>query len=129
MQAAVGKTKWIEPAGDTTQEARRRSPAFVALTDALISRWKQTGQLSTDELIEQLPALTTDLDPADLAVGLQMLALQGVDLLAKEQAARGEELPLNNAEPKKLFTAQDLLDIRWNTAIRTSVPMQTPRHG
>ena len=111
------------------QEARRRSPAFVALTDALISRWKQTGQLSTDELIEQLPALTTDLDPADLAVGLQMLALQGVDLLAKEQAARGEELPLNNAEPKKLFTAQDLLDIRWNTAIRTSVPMQTPRHG
>lgn len=51
-----------------------------------------------------------------------MLALQGVDLLAKEQAARGEELLLNNAEPKKLFTAQDLLDIRWehsNKNVRT----------
>lgn len=128
MQAAVGKTKWIESAGETIQEARRKSPAFIARTDALISTWKQTGLLSTDELIEQLPGLTTDLDLADLNVGLQMLALQGVDLLTKEQAARGEELLLGGAEPKKLFTAQDLLDIKWmhsNKNLRTHVELKS----
>ena len=83
MLGAVGKTKWIAPAGDTIKEARRRSPAFIARTDALISTWKQNTELATYELIKQQPALAVDLDTADLNVVLQMHSLQGVDLLTK----------------------------------------------
>jgi integrase len=69
--------------------------------------------LSTDELIEALPELTAEWgDPQDTVVALQILGLKGVDLFTSEQVKRGSDLLLGKTQPKKLFTAQDLLNAR-----------------
>jgi integrase len=114
LRAVFGKAKFKEPGGETLNEARARVPGFVARTDELIRTARGQSRLSTDELLEALPELTTDwgMDPQDLVVALQMLGLKGVDALSAEQVRRGSEVVLGKAQPKRLYTAEDLLDAR-----------------
>lgn len=113
LRAVLGKAKFKEPGGETLNEARARVPGFVARTDELIRTARGHSRLSTDELLEALPELTSDWgDPQDVVVALQMLGLKGVDALSPEQVRRGSEVVLGQAQPKRLYTAEDLLDAR-----------------
>ena len=86
----ISKAVFKEPGGKTLHEARARQKAFLQRTDALIARWiaQARGQaaLTTDELLEVLPGLTPQAEKGDMAVGLEMLRVQG--LLSSEQAKR-----------------------------------------
>lgn len=113
LRDVLGKAKFKEPGGETLNEARARVPGFVARTDELIRTARGHSRLSTDELLEALPELTADWgDPQDVVVALQMLGLKGVDALSAEQVRRGTEVVLGQAQPKRLYTAEDLLDAR-----------------
>jgi len=113
LRDVLGKAKFKEPGGETLNEARARVPGFVARTDELIRTARGQSRLSTDELMEALPKLTADWgDPQDVVVALQMLGLKRVDALSAEQVRRGTEVVLGQAQPKRLYTAEDLLDAR-----------------
>jgi len=114
LRDVLGKAKFKEPGGATLNEARARVPGFVARTDELIRTARGQSRLSTDELMEALPELTADwgLEPHDVVVALQMLGLKGVDALSPKQVRRGADLVLGQAQPKRLYTAEDLLDAR-----------------
>lgn len=113
LRNVLGKAKFKEPGGETLNEARARVPGFVARTDELIRTARGQRRLSTDELMEALPALIADWgDQQDVVVALQMLELKGVDALSAEQVRRGSEVVLGQARPKRLYTAEDLLGAR-----------------
>ena len=113
LRDVLGKAKFKEPGGETLNEARARVPGFVARTDELIRTARGQSRLSTDELMDALPKLTADWgDPQDVVVALQMLGLKRVDALSAEQVRRGTEVVLGQAQPKRLYTAEDLLDAR-----------------
>jgi integrase len=114
LRVVLGKAKFKEPGGDTLNEARARVPGFVARTDELIRTARGHSRLTNDQLMEALPELTADwgMDPQDVVVALQMLGLKGVDALTPEQVERGSQLVLGKAQPRRLYTAEDLLDAR-----------------
>lgn len=113
LRGVLGKAKFKEPGGETLNEARARVPGFVARTDELIRTARGQSRLSTDELMEALPKLSAGWgDPQDVVVALQMLGLRGVDALSPEQVQRGTDVVLGQAQPKRLYTAEDLLDAR-----------------
>ena len=114
-QVFIGKKVWVETGIKTLNEARARVPSFVTRTDELIATARGQSNLTTDELMEQLPALTPEEDREDMQVALQMLSLSGVDAISKEQAARGSELLQGVAKPSPLFTADDLINARIKT--------------
>lgn len=114
LRVVLGKAKFKEPGGDTLNEARARVPGFLARTDELIRTTRGHTRLTNDQLMEALPELTAHwgMDPQDVVVALQMLGLKGVDALTPEQVQRGSHLALGKAQPKRLYTAEDLLDAR-----------------
>ena len=113
VRDVLGKAKFKEPGGESLNEARARIPAFLSRTDELIKTARGQSRLSTDELIEALPELTKGWgDPEDTLVGLQILGLQGVDVLTKQQVQRASNLLRGEAQPKQLYTSEDLLTAR-----------------
>ena len=113
LRDVIGKAKFKESGGSTLNEARARVPGFVARTDELIRTARGHSRLSTDELIEALPEITAGWgDPEDTLVGLQILGLKGVDVFSPKQVQRGIDLLSGDAEPKRLYTAEDLLGAR-----------------
>jgi integrase len=114
VREAIGKAKFKESGGSTLNEARARIPGFLSRTDELIRVARGQGRLSTDELMEALPELIKGwkITPEDMAVGLQMLGMQGVDALTPQQVDRGAKLVRGQAEPRPLYTAEDLLAAR-----------------
>ena len=113
VRAVIGKAKFKEPGGATLNEARARVSGFLSRTEELIRTARGQSRLSTNELLETLPGLSGGWgDPEDLIVGLEMLGLQGVDALSKDQVHRATALLRGEAEPRQLFTAEDLLAAR-----------------
>ena len=114
-QVFIGKKVWVETGIKTLNEARARVPSFVSRTDELIATARGQSNLTTDELMEQLPALIPEAEREDIELALQMLSLGGVDAITKEEAARVSELLQGVAKPSPLFTADDLINARIKT--------------
>lgn len=114
-QAFIGKKVKVETGIKTLNEARARVPSFVNRTDELIATARGQSNLTTDELMEQLPALIPEAEREDIELALQMLSLGGVDAITKEEAARVSELLQGVAKPSPLFTADDLINARIKT--------------
>lgn len=114
LRVVLGKAKFKEPGGETLNEARARVPGFVARTDELIRTARGHSRLTNDQLMEVLPQLSANwgMEPQDVAVALQMLGLKGVDALSPKQMQRGSDVVLGQAQAKRLYTAEDLLDAR-----------------
>ena len=114
LRSVISKAVFKEPGGKTLHEARARQKAFLQRTDALIARWiaQARGQaaLTTDELLEVLPGLTPQAEKGDMAVGLEMLRVQG--LLSSEQAKRGFDLLQGIEKSESLLMPEDLLELR-----------------
>ena len=77
-------------------------------TDALIAEARGQAALTTDELLEVLPGLTPQAEKGDMAVGLEMLRVQG--LLSSEQAKRGFDLLQGIEKSESLLMPEDLLE-------------------
>lgn len=114
IRDVIGKAKFKESGGSTLNEARARAPGFVTRTDELIRAARGTSQLSNDDLIELLPELTESWgDVEDTIVGLQMQALDRSSGITPELLERAIKLLRGQSEPRKLFTAADLLQARY----------------
>ncbi len=87
LRSVIGKAVFKEPGGKTLHEARARQKAFLQRTDALIAEARGQAALTTDELLEVLPGLTPQAEKGDMAVGLEMLRVQG--LLSSEHSKEG----------------------------------------
>ena len=79
-------------------------------TDALIAEARGQAALTTDELLEVLPGLTPQAEKGDMAIGLEMLRVQG--LLSSEQAKRGFDLLQGVEKSEGLLMPEDLLELR-----------------
>ena len=86
LRSVIGKAVFKEPGGKTLHEARARQKGFLQRTDALIAQAREQTALTTDELLEVLPGLIPQAEKVDMAVGLEMLRVQG--LLSSEVANR-----------------------------------------
>ena len=115
VREVLAKAKFKESGGQSLAEARTRVPGFLSRTDEWIRTARLQSRLTTNELIEALPELTAGWgDPEDVIVALQMHALEGVNDLTKAQEQRGIELLCGTANPRSLYTPEDLLAARRN---------------
>ena len=110
LRSVIGKAVFKEPGGKTLHEARARQKAFLQRTDALIAEARGPAALTTDALLEALPGLTPQAEKGDMAVGLEMLRVQG--LLTSEQAKRGFDLLQGVEKSESLLMPEDLLELR-----------------
>ena len=114
LQPIIGKRAIQEPCdGRKLSEIKAQAAAFKTRTDNLFAAARGNANLTTDELLESLPELTKDIAADDLVAGVEMLGLQGVDLLSAEQTRRGVAIASGKVKPSKLLTPEELLTIAF----------------
>jgi len=110
IQAAIGKSVWVESGGSTYREAHRRSPAFVARTDREIALARGELSLSAEEQIDLVPEQFELRDPEVLDLleeGASAAVLE--QLLTPQQEERYLRVLRGQEAPRKHMSADELI--------------------